>query len=243
MAGGIVAAIAAAAIVAKGFGDMLQTATESVGKFAVAIADPSSDPAKPIASFGSRIAAMGQSMESFSSATFNVGGIVMAQIPKAVGSVVSSLAELTQSLTATAHRYGEYNPQIAIAEAMGEVRQVMGDLRRAQQVAPEMSRFLEARADLEQTLEDIKANLLTEIVPMATAMLRILNALAPVGEAAIKIVANTSPLFKTLEVISRIMEWLDRHEDEGAGDQTADFLAGFLPPGFGGGPGIRTPNL
>ena len=55
---------------------------------------------------------------------------------------------------------------------MAEVRQTLGDLRRGQQVGGNLSRYVEAKSELTQTVEDIKAQITNVLVPVLTAILK-----------------------------------------------------------------------
>lgn len=127
----------------------------------------SADTGGSIGQFGAGISAVG---EKLSTALPMVGGFVagLGKATEAFGSLISAVNEV-------ADRYGEYSPQIAQAQAMAEIKQTMGDFRRAQEIGTEMARFVTAQADMQQKFEDIKIKLLMQMVPVLTRILEFLE--------------------------------------------------------------------
>ncbi len=81
------------------------------------------------------------------------------------------------------NRYAEVNPAIAQQQALGEIRQVMGDMRRGQEIAPEMVRYMQTQQDLQQKFEDIKIKALNQILKIVNPILEVLERILPEGEA------------------------------------------------------------
>ena len=92
----------------------------------------------------------------------------------AIGAAVS-LKAFDAAVKPLIDRYAQYNPEIAIAQAMAEVRNVFGDMRRANQIGPELSRYVEVRSQLEQEWKDVEIKILTALLPIATEGLQILR--------------------------------------------------------------------
>lgn len=117
---------------------------------------PSADPAEGIGKLGEAASKAGEQLGPFSYAlTF-------------AGESLKALSGIMQDLTKTAERYGEYNAQIAQAQAIAEIRQTMGDFRRSQVAATELSKFVMAQSDLQQRFEDIKIKALNRLLPLIT---------------------------------------------------------------------------
>jgi hypothetical protein len=139
----------------------------SVPGTAMFAASPDTDPSVPIAKLGEAASQAGQMMM----ATVPPLGMLMV----GAGEAGKSLAGLMQSINKTAERYGEYSPEIASAQAMAEVRQTMGDIRRGQEMGGQLAAYVKAQSDLQQTLEDIKSKLLSAFLPLITQIVEVLN--------------------------------------------------------------------
>jgi hypothetical protein len=111
-------------------------------------------------------------------------GIALAALAVAAIAAVVALKAIVSAADDMADRYGQYSPEIAQAQAIAEIRQTMGDLRRAQEIAPEMAKYIIARVDLQQKWEDIKVRLMKAVLPIATAILRAIEFLMPIVEVA-----------------------------------------------------------
>jgi molecular chaperone GrpE (heat shock protein) len=99
-----------------------------------------------------------------------------------VGEVGKVIGGLMETFTRTAERYGEYNPQIAQQLAMAEIREVMGDMRRAQRSGPELARFIQAQSKMQQQFEEIKMRIWMKILPILTAIMQVFSRLLGIAE-------------------------------------------------------------
>lgn len=93
----------------------------------------------------------------------------------AMAEVNRQFVAFTDALTATAQRLGQYSPEIAVASAQADVAQILGDVRRAQQLGSGLSRFTAAQSQLSQTAQDVMADILQQILPIVTNILEFLN--------------------------------------------------------------------
>lgn len=93
-----------------------------------------------------------------------------------VGALLAFKA-VVDAISDTAKRYEEYDPRIAQASAQAEIRQVMGDMRRARESGEELAEFLTAQSELQEKWEDIKMELMRKIIPVVTAILEVLSLL------------------------------------------------------------------
>ena len=99
-----------------------------------------------------------------------VAAAVAAAAIVAFGAVVGEANKMVE-------KYGEYSPEIAQAQAMAEITEVMGNMRRAQESGKELANFVEAQTEAQQRWEDIKVSIMTKILPIITGILRVLGGL------------------------------------------------------------------
>jgi hypothetical protein len=144
------------------------------GSIASSIASPNADPSVPIYQLSDAASRAGEELTKYVP--------VLGYMTVATGEAGKALAGLMQNLDKTAQRYGEYSPEIAQAQAYAEIRQTMGDFRRAQESASELARYVYVQADLQQKFEDIKIKLLNQLLPIVTGILETLEAIMPSGE-------------------------------------------------------------
>lgn len=130
-------------------------------------AGSSSDPAVAISQLGDLASRAGQGLGTI----VPVAGAVVT----GMGEITKSFAGLMQEVDKTTERYGQYSPEIAQAQAIAEVRQSLGDIRRSQEVGGELARYVEQRSKVEQKIEDIKVGLLSKLMPSITKILELLE--------------------------------------------------------------------
>lgn len=95
----------------------------------------------------------------------------------AFAEINKQFASFMAAVDQTAQRLAGYSGELAVASAEAEIRQVFGDIRRAQQLGSGLARFTEAQSQLSQTAQDIEAALLEQFLPLATETLVLLNAI------------------------------------------------------------------
>lgn len=171
-------AVAVAVLAAvKALSAALDGAISSVGHFAAFMASGNAD-------VSSNITAMGQGIKSTSENLFLVSP-ALSLLASAAGTAVAAFGELTSALDASAERYADFgSPELVTAEAMADVTQTLGDLRRAQQVGPALAGYVEERTKFQQDLEDIKATVIQELAPQATKLLEDVRLILPVLKVA-----------------------------------------------------------
>lgn len=113
---------------------------------------------------------------------FGMLGSVAAQTAKALGPLgVGALALtggfvlLKRSIDSLVDRYAQYSPAIATAQAFAEVRQIFGDMRRANQLGTSFSRYIEVQSRLDQSFQDLKANVIESLTPTLIDLMTGLN--------------------------------------------------------------------
>ncbi len=113
------------------------------------------------------------------------GGMGVAASIAVVGAVVAAVVIGFKSLISEAdkmaERYGEYNPEIAQAQAMAEVRKITNDMRRAQEAGGELAAYIEAQSEMQNRWEDVKVALMSKILPTITGILEILSILLSIA--------------------------------------------------------------
>jgi hypothetical protein len=232
------------------FRDSLTSATRTVGNFVSALSAPAQSPTR-------FIEGLGKSIEGGSAAIMKLGPLFQGVAPivymfgGAVGAATSALGQFMHALDQSAAHYAQYNPQLALAEAMADVRQTLGDLRRAQRAGPALAQYVTARAELQQKIEDMKVRFMTRLVPLAINGMAILEKALPYIEAIMEaITAVLEVLSGTIggdvSNIKKKLEEAQQKADLEKYDLTHIFSQGFLLPGetLGrtGAPGVRTPE-
>ncbi len=165
----------------------------AIGGIASGIASADADPSIPIAGMGEAASQAGEKINEI------VPGLGFVAI--VAGETAKSFANLMRAIDATAQRYGEFSPQIAQAQAIAEIRHTMGDFRRAQEVGGQMAKYLMAQSDLQQKFEDIKVKMLIRILPIATAILEILEAVVPSGKNISESIGNVATPLTAIQVL------------------------------------------
>ncbi len=153
----------------------------TIGDVFKGIASPDKDPSVPIEAMGEAASSAGKMIALVVPAVGFMG--------VAVGETTKALAGMMQALDKTADRYGEYSPQIAQAQAIADVQHTLGDLRRAQEVGPELARYVQAQTDLQEKFEDIKIKLLVKILPAVTRILELIEGVMNTGEGIEKAIS------------------------------------------------------
>ena len=177
------AAIGAVTFVSDKLRETITGAIHTIGSFASAIASPDANPATLMEKVGGGLEALG--------AKIPVLGIFIG----AVGAATSELGRFMRALDGLVDRYAQYSPALATAQAINEIRQVFGDIRRAQQLTPQLVNYLRIQGDMQQKFEDIKVKLLLKILPIANELLQsvlnIVNFFENLDENMTRIIGET----------------------------------------------------
>lgn len=179
---------AAIAMVAEAIHDGMVAEVQMKAAIPRAVADPNASPAKLIADFGQTI----------------------SSVNAIAGEMARQFGGLMDAVQATSTRYGEYSPDIAVAQAMVEVQHTMGEMRRAQEGGPALARYLRAQGDLQQKFEDVKIKLLTQMLPLITNIVSTVENLMPVGEGAVEALRLIAgPMVPVAEILARVAAALE----------------------------------
>jgi hypothetical protein len=223
---GVLAAKAAVDALIKGVTDAVRGAIASGGVFAGEIASASDDPSRPIAAVGQAATNAADGLNKIAPGA----GIVVG----ALGEMASALASVMQALDRTADRYSEYSPAIAQAQAIAEVRQVMGDMRRSREIGPEFVRYIQARTDLQQQFEDIKVRMLQQLLPLVVSIMERLSVIAEVAPRAVAPLSSmgrvmAGDIVGPLRTMIRLQQqMLDKSSDQMAHDPTDVILQNLV---------------
>lgn len=162
-------------------------------------ASADSDPSKTLENMGDAASKAGDAMSNI----IPFSGLWVT----ALGESTKALGTFMQAVDKTAERYAEVSGPIAAQQAMGEIRQVMGDLRRAQEVGPEIVRYMKTQQDIQQKFEDIKVKILTKLLAAINPALEVIDKLLPTLEAVMEgpITALMQPIQAIAEAINSLV--------------------------------------
>jgi hypothetical protein len=200
----------------------------SVGNVVGSLINPSSDPSSSL-----------KGMADIA----NEASKALGSVNPVAGALVGAFASLVSSVDATASKYGEYNAEIATAQAEAEVRQTMGEMRRAEELAPELSDFVRAQSDVQQKAEDIKTAILGKVVPVVTRLLEVVELFMDVGSGVGGAIGELlEPLAGIASAAGELIGMKREDRLPSPDDPTSIILVDR--PGFGPGNGtMQVPNL
>lgn len=215
-ASGVGAIVAAVVAVVQGLGRTLGAAVDAAGAFTQGLTNASTDLTQPISQLGNGMQSLGEKGMMFGS------GLGVALF--VAGKAVDNFSKTMENVNRMAERYAAFSGQLAVAQARGEVANVLGDIRRAQETSPALTRFVEDRTKLTQQVEDLKAQFLNRIVPYISDILEILSAAMPekdtvenlfnIGESLIG-ASGVGGIFLAVKGIAQVLRaWKEEQEEE-----------------------------
>ena len=160
---------------AAGGGGLMTTAAAAIPPVAIALAVKEA--------VGAVIQGVGNVAKFLSSAdddpSKQMAGLseAVGKISFVAGEIGKVLSGLMENFTRMADRFGEYNPEIAQAQAMAEINRTMNDMRRAQQSGGELARFIREQSEFQQRFEEMKMKVWSKILPVLTSILSGVNAI------------------------------------------------------------------
>lgn len=95
------------------------------------------------------------------------------------GTLVNGTLALSDAVQATAVRLSAYNGELAVQQAMIQIRQIERDMQRAQQFGPQIQQAVEARFQFDQKLEDILDRNLPAILELTKNGVNVLSDMLP----------------------------------------------------------------
>lgn len=194
------------------------------------------DPAERLGQFGSAISSLGQKIGT---AVPVVGAFV-----EGLGEGTKAVSALMAAVNQTVDKYSEYSPEIAQAQAMAEVQQTLGDMRRARQSGPELAKFVVAQADMQQKFEEAKLKILQAIMPTLINILEVLNNVMGSGDGIATVIQVLTAHIAIIAEASRRMVNIQEDEKVKDVEDPADILLNSnlfdtSVPGGGGSVPIR----
>jgi hypothetical protein len=218
-------------------------AIRGLGDFTTALVSPDTNPARFAEATGDALSKLGDN----ALLSWNVLGFFAST----VGAATQALAGFMHALDGFAERYGAYSPQVATAQALADVTQTLGELRRAQEVGPALAQYVQASSSLQQKYEDAKANIMARMTPVIIAAMERLEQLLPLVELGINlltIAAEHIPILsgKVEDIKRKIAEETNRGLDQlndwtKPGQDPMEWMTRHFGPAFreGAQPGAR----
>ncbi len=167
-AAGPIGAIVAAADMA---GKAVAGAVETVGKWAGAMAGLELKTQDVIRGFS-----------DLASNVPIIGGIL--------GAFGNTIAGLMDGLDKTTKRLAQYSPELATQQAQFEVASILRDIKRAQELGPQLLEFNQRKFEMDQRLQDIQQKLIEKLIPFLEDILPAVEDLLPQLAVAVEILAK-----------------------------------------------------
>ena len=93
-----------------------------------------------------------------------IAGAALAPVLLAL---TGAVAAATRAFTEM-EQLGQVDPRVALAQAMRDMRQTLGLIRRSERIGGQASQFITASSQLDQAIRDAGAEILSEILPLLT---------------------------------------------------------------------------
>lgn len=169
------------------------------------------------------------------------------------GGMFKALSSAMSALDAMSERYAPYSGQISAAQAMAEVRQTLGDFARAQKAAPDLVKYIAARTEIQQKIEDAKIRFINKATPVIIALLSFVEKSLPIIEAIFTVMAKVAENIPGIgDDVKRLREQMESLNDfsgidyNSLGGDFKNIMAGVLDPRTpqtSAQPGLRTPEI
>jgi hypothetical protein len=113
----------------------------------------------------------------------DIGALSPDVISRAFSPVMTRFAD---GLQQTADRLARFSPDITGARAQATVAQIIGDMRRAERIGPELGEFIQARSEFQQAAQDTLTEIIKPLIPLATAFFEAVTPIIKwVGDTAV----------------------------------------------------------
>jgi hypothetical protein len=221
----------------KLFSDALTTATAAVGRFAVGLVSPDANPANFVATIGSAVSGVSSTLFAINPA--------LGAFASVLGAGIGVLGDFMRAMDGMVERYAQYSPELAVAQAQAEMVQMMNDIRRSREATPDLLRYIQERTILQQKIEDAKIRFMSQMMPLALDLMKIVESMIPLLQGMFAGVSLLVKASGTLALLKAILDALSKQEEVARGypefDLTKMVKEGFVPPGEER--GVRTPNI
>ncbi len=179
-AGGALAAIPVIGAVVAGLvllSEGIKKTAAAFGKFAVGLVSPDDNPASMVENIGGFVKGLGDAVP------------ILGTFVSVLGTAISTVGQFMRAMDGMVERYAAFSPELAQAQAMADIVQVMGDFRRAQEVTPELLQYLQTRTEMQQKFEDAKIRFIQKMMPTAIKVMEMTEKLLPLVEVIVDIIS------------------------------------------------------
>lgn len=181
LAGAAAAVPVAAAVIAamSAIKSGAEGAARGLADFATSIASPDADPSKYTELIGRTLSTFGDKLFYISPA--------LSIVPGALGEAVQGLSRFTRALDGVSDRYRKFSGPLAVAEAQGKAIQTLGDVRRAQEIGPQLAVYVQQRTQMQQKFEDAKIRMISRMLPVALTLMEKVEQMLPLLELLVSL--------------------------------------------------------
>lgn len=155
-------------------------------------------------------AATGGSMAALAPALANPVGIAVIAVV-ALGVATKATADEMSKAT---EKLSDYNATISAATARAEVRQVQGDIQRAERAAPTLSRFTDAQSQLSQRTQNLGISFMEAVGPAITEILNATNIVIQLMTAFLEGLKEIIGMIQLVPVVGPIFRLLSSAWEE-----------------------------
>ncbi|MBX9677148.1 MAG: hypothetical protein K2X38_00195 [Gemmataceae bacterium] len=169
-------------------------------------------------------------------------GVAAAAATVGITAMTKAANEFDSAIMSRVERLSDYSPQLAMAKANVDMQRQFADMQRGQDYGPQLARYLQVRADVEQKWEDVKMQMLEALMPIAETLM------VTVGEIA-KILEN-APWNLVTKLMKKISENTEPQQDTPTFMPGETIMGQFMnvpqnvsSPAVLGGSAMVTPNV
>jgi hypothetical protein len=135
------------------------------------------------------LGAVGTGLEDFGGKLAYIAPVFGVAL-KIAGAGIQAFVQALDAVSSYAKRFEQTSPDIAFAQAKADVRMMIGDIRRAQTMGPNLARFIEARSKFENSWEDFKVRFIVMIEPFLTYIMTALEKMLTNFDTGIEMVSG-----------------------------------------------------
>ncbi len=125
-----------------------------------------------------------------------------------------TLKAVDQQFLQMARDAAKYNGQVAAAEAMAEVRDLMAQLRRAEKLGPQLAGYVDTRSRFAEELHDLITDLSTALIPSMEAGVNSLRALVTLVQGFVTVAEKLNNILpENIDAIKWVIEAQEWHNN------------------------------
>lgn len=173
----------------------------------------------PIAEYKNTKSAISSLAESTGLASMKMA----AMVPIVAGATVA-FGAITSALDTAVERYADYSPEVSQAKANAEINKTQNDMRRAQENGPELARYVESQARMQERFEEAKMQILMKLAPTIETIMDVVGPIAtilaalPTEIALAMAIRSGNPLAMaataTIEILSVVKKLTDKEVND-----------------------------